>query len=330
MMVEFFYFLFFLFVYRLLRGARRRRKMNCRIGRKLGSGTFGKVYEAVDETECSVAVKMMPMSYRSTVFEPEAELLRMATQRQKERRHVVPLRRAFVDNELRKCGMVMDRYGDSLLQVIDRVYEDETPLPFPKYQRIVLQLAEALDFLHKDCDVIHGDIKPENVLFREWTRDCEDWPGDDDGVALIDLGLGCRSQRTDAEMRVQTREYRAPEIIDTRMYSTYDSSIDIWSYGCVAFELATGCILFNTSSRTHVRNRKLASKIRDQRHLLDIVRWTTDLSQHPDLRACPYREFVVKLCGLCFPMSREQRATAKEICEFIETKYNKTEQEINS
>jgi serine/threonine-protein kinase SRPK3 len=61
-------------------------------------------------------------------------------------------------------------------------------------------------------------------------------------VKIVDLGNSCfvDKQFTD---EVQTRQYRAPEVIMGMKYST---PIDVWSAACVAFELATGDFLFNT------------------------------------------------------------------------------------
>ena len=60
------------------------------------------------------------------------------------------------------------------------------------------------------------------------------------GVKLVDLGNACwiRKHFTDD---VQTRQYRAPEVILGAEYST---PCDVWSVACMVFELATGDLLF--------------------------------------------------------------------------------------
>jgi serine/threonine-protein kinase SRPK3 len=60
-------------------------------------------------------------------------------------------------------------------------------------------------------------------------------------VKIADLGNACWVDRhftTD----IQTRQYRAPEVI---LGSRYDTSADLWSLGCMTFELLTGDYLFD-------------------------------------------------------------------------------------
>lgn len=85
-------------------------------------------------------------------------------------------------------------------------------------------------------------------------------------VKIVDLGNSCfvDKQFTD---EVQTRQYRAPEVIMGMKYST---PIDVWSAACVAFELATGDFLFNTKD-TNVP--------RDEDHLALIAELVGDFPQ---------------------------------------------------
>ena len=58
---------------------------------------------------------------------------------------------------------------------------------------------------------------------------------------VVDLGNACWTYRHFSE-DIQTRQYRAPEVI---IGSKYDTSADIWSLGCMTFELLTGDLLFD-------------------------------------------------------------------------------------
>jgi serine/threonine-protein kinase SRPK3 len=65
-----------------------------------------------------------------------------------------------------------------------------------------------------------------------------------DGVSLkckiVDFGNACWADQQHAG-EIQTRQYRAPEVI---IGSGYSYSADLWSFACMAFELATGDLLF--------------------------------------------------------------------------------------
>lgn len=72
------------------------------------------------------------------------------------------------------------------------------------------------------------DLKDKNVLMS-----CRS--------VIVDLGNACWTHRHFSE-DIQTRQYRAPEVL---IGSKYDTSADIWSLGCMTFELLTGDLLFD-------------------------------------------------------------------------------------
>ncbi|GKA32189.1 SRSF protein kinase 1 [Tanacetum coccineum] len=57
---------------------------------------------------------------------------------------------------------------------------------------------------------------------------------------IVDLGNACWEDKKIAE-EIQTRQYRAPEVI---LQSGYSFPVDMWSFACTAFELATGEMMF--------------------------------------------------------------------------------------
>ncbi|KAH9662316.1 protein kinase domain-containing protein [Citrus sinensis] len=61
---------------------------------------------------------------------------------------------------------------------------------------------------------------------------------------VVDFGNACRANKQFAE-EIQTRQYRAPEVI---LRAGYSFSVDMWSFACTAFELATGDMLFAPKS----------------------------------------------------------------------------------
>jgi serine/threonine-protein kinase SRPK3 len=63
-------------------------------------------------------------------------------------------------------------------------------------------------------------------------------------VKIADLGNSCWTHKH-FTMDIQTRQYRSPEVI---LGAKYDTSTDIWSLGCIVFELLTGDFLFDPKS----------------------------------------------------------------------------------
>lgn len=60
-------------------------------------------------------------------------------------------------------------------------------------------------------------------------------------AVVVDLGNACWTHRHFSE-DIQTRQYRAPEVL---VGHKYDTAADIWSLGCMCFELLTGDLLFD-------------------------------------------------------------------------------------
>ncbi|KAI9244339.1 kinase-like domain-containing protein [Sporodiniella umbellata] len=97
-------------------------------------------------------------------------------------------------------------------------------------KRITLQMLQTLTFLY-DHQVIHCDLKPENVLLKHPNKNT---------IKIIDFGSSCFvSERV--YTYIQSRFYRAPEVILGLPYST---AIDMWSLGCIVAELHIGLPLF--------------------------------------------------------------------------------------
>ena len=116
----------------------------------------------------------------------------------------------------------------------NRENESEHYFTVGRLQRITKQILTALDFIHS-LSLIHCDLKPENILVKSYSR-CE--------VKVIDFGSSCFIH-DHLSSYVQSRSYRAPEVI---LGCKYDYKIDIWSLGCILFELYTGYVLFQNDS----------------------------------------------------------------------------------
>ena len=99
---------------------------------------------------------------------------------------------------------------------------------------IGIQVAEALEYSHSK-DVVHRDVKPENILV---TRD--DSSGEDIRVRVTDFGLAiatAQSHLTKTGTLVGTISYLSPEQLSAR---ELDYRTDIYSLGIVLYECLTG------------------------------------------------------------------------------------------
>ncbi|GCC23971.1 hypothetical protein chiPu_0002369 [Chiloscyllium punctatum] len=112
--------------------------------------------------------------------------------------------------------------------VLDDLERFPNGLESKKLRKCLIQVLRATEYLHKN-NIIHRDIKPENVLVSG-----------SGVVKLCDFGFA-RSLAAPGEPYteyVATRWYRAPELVvgDTK----YGKPVDIWAFGCLSIEMATG------------------------------------------------------------------------------------------
>jgi dual specificity tyrosine-phosphorylation-regulated kinase 2/3/4 len=97
-------------------------------------------------------------------------------------------------------------------------------------RRFAIQLLITLRFL-KENNIVHCDMKPENILLRKSNKS---------GIKVIDFGSSTY-ENEQFYTYIQSRFYRAPEIM---LGIRYTPAIDMWSLGCILYELFVGFPLF--------------------------------------------------------------------------------------
>jgi dual-specificity kinase len=106
------------------------------------------------------------------------------------------------------------------------------------------QIVNAVGLLHRN-ELIHTDLKLENILLTAADVDCHDCDPKsgrpDTGIRLIDFGSSDVGSSWHRHL-VTTRHYRAPEIL---MGLRWGYECDIWSIGCILIELGVGNIGFD-------------------------------------------------------------------------------------
>lgn len=186
----------------------------------LGIGKFSTVWRARSKATGSlVALK------RIQVFEMEnesrKECLREARLLQSlDHPNIVKCEAAFVDkNEL----IIVLELADSDLQTLLKSLKE--PMPEPLIFHYFIQAAEAVAAMHEKR-IMHRDIKPGNIFLASGDR-----------VKLGDLGLSryFSSKTEETRSLVGTPYYMSPELLTE---SGYSFKSDVWSLGCLLYEMA--------------------------------------------------------------------------------------------
>nr|BCL66282.1 serine/threonine-protein kinase PRP [Volvox reticuliferus] len=176
-----------------------------------------------------VAIKVIRANetmYKAAQTE-QAILRKLCSSDPDNRKHCIRLLRAF---EFRKHMCLVFEPMDMNLRDLTKKYGRNKGLNVTAVGMYTAQLLVALRHLRKN-GVLHADIKPDNILVNARRTK----------VKLCDFGSAMLAGENDLTPYLVSRFYRAPEVI---LGMKYDYAMDMWSVGCVVYELFTGNILF--------------------------------------------------------------------------------------
>jgi serine/threonine protein kinase/tetratricopeptide (TPR) repeat protein len=148
--------------------------------------------------------------------------------------------------------------GESLRARLNR----ERQLPVSDAVRIALDAAEALEYAHQH-GIIHRDVKPDNLLV---TMDRSTLVAD---FGLARGGASTAEALTEAGLTVGTPVYMSPEQVGQTTH--VDARTDIYSLGCVLYEMLAGEPPFMARSAQAILARKLAEPAPSLRVVRDTV-----------------------------------------------------------
>jgi TolB-like protein/Flp pilus assembly protein TadD len=199
---------------------------------------MGVVYRAWDPTlECVVAIKLVS----EDTIPDESARLQLYTEARiaSSLNHPNICRIKDVVEESGQAGIVMEFVEG---QVLTNVIPARVGLPFDLVIEYGIEIADAVSHAHEH-DVIHRDLKSGNVMVNR-----------DGRIKLLDFGLSKIQRRTEvpsslqaadtkdsADAIVGTPPYWAPEVL--KHYPS-DTRCDIWSFGVLLYEMASGQMPF--------------------------------------------------------------------------------------
>jgi TolB-like protein/Tfp pilus assembly protein PilF len=217
----------------------------------LGAGGMGEVYRARDRRlERDVAIKVLPEHLSADPvtlarFEREAKVLASLSHP-----HIVAVFDVGTDRDT--AFVVMELLeGETLRERIARA-----PLPWAAAVDIAIDVAAGLAAAHSK-NVIHGDVKPENVVVTSAGL-----------VKILDFGLARFEAKPAADLNRATTLAAMPNVIAGTVHymspeqvrgAEADARSDLFSFGCMLHEMLTGSPPFRGASLAEL----LAAILRD-------------------------------------------------------------------
>ncbi|KAI9806238.1 MAG: negative regulator of the PHO system [Sarcosagium campestre] len=195
---------------------------------KLGEGTYATVFKGRNrQTGELVALKEIHLDCEEGT--PSTAIREISLMKELKHENIVSLHDVIhTENKL----MLVFEYMDKDLKKYMDSRGDRGQLDYITIKSFMQQLLQGIAFCH-DNRVLHRDLKPQNLLINQKGQ-----------LKLADFGLarafGIPVNTFSNE--VVTLWYRAPDVLLGSR--TYNTSIDIWSAGCIMAEMYTGRPLF--------------------------------------------------------------------------------------
>lgn len=209
----------------------------------MGSGTYGRVYSTDNDTNYAVKRNIVEEETDFNACIKELDILgKMSTHPYIIKIHRVAFGSPFAEGNM--SPLEKHKRDDGIHFIMEKANCDAGALirnsAFLLIHRkyAMCQAALGLEYLHRK-QIMHLDIKPENLLYfnKDGTQ----------SLKLCDFGISMPwTLQGEMSTRVITAGYRPPEIVMD--CSRYDYSADVWSLGCVFYEMISGKQLYPLSA----------------------------------------------------------------------------------
>jgi serine/threonine protein kinase len=135
--------------------------------------------------------------------------------------------------------------------------------------KIVLQILHGLNYMHNTKNIVHRDLKLDNIM-------CVNTTGEDITIKICDFGFACYLKANQMmDMYCGTPNYMAPEILRG---NDYDCRVDIWSLGIMTYEMLCGKPPFAHKSM-NLQQLKMATASKKLKFLPELFTNVSDMAQ---------------------------------------------------
>lgn len=222
-----------------------------RVEEAIGRGPLGTVYRATDVAlGRDVAIKILHQSLCDDAEFVQRFRREAHSAAKLQHPNIVQVYDTGVDAG--RCYVVMEYLGEPDLKSI---ITDYAPLPIDKVVQVGIEICEALEYAHNN-DIVHRNLKPQNVLFTNEGR-----------AKVSDAGVACAADATNMTQRrtiLGSVHYTSPE---QAAGSPAGPQSDIYALGVILYEAATGRLPFAGDSPKRIIESHLHDRPRSPRSL---------------------------------------------------------------
>lgn len=271
---------------------------------KLGEGTYASVFKGKSKATGEI-VALKEIRLNDEEGAPSTAIREISLMKELRHPNIVRLLDVIHTEEI--LMLVFEYMDQDLKKYMDSVGRGMVELSTIK--SLMFQLLKGLAFCHENR-VLHRDLKPQNLLLNHQTGE----------LKLADFGLarafGIPVNNFSNE--VVTLWYRAPDVLlGSRNYNT---SIDIWSAGCIFAEMYTGRPLFpgKTNQDQLIRIFKHLGTPNDQTwpRITELPEWKKGYPVYPQQSIQAFLPMIdpvgVELLGRMLVYLPESRISAKD------------------
>ena len=213
---------------------------------KLGEGSFSGVFKVMRKSDNQVyALKKVKLTSLKQK-EKENSLNEVRILASINHPNIIAYKEAFIDEPTNTLCIIMELadHGD-LLKKITTAKSSGAFFPEPEIWQALVQITQGLKSLH-DKSILHRDLKCANIFIsKEGT------------MKLGDLNVSKVNKKGLAYTQTGTPYYASPEVWQDK---PYNSSSDIWSLGCVIYEMTALSPPFTASDMRGLYNKVVAGQ----------------------------------------------------------------------
>lgn len=257
----------------------------------IGKGSFGKVYRVQKKSnKHTYAIKILNLPLAAQIDKQLIinEIRLLASHNCK---HIIDYSTVFIKHSSIYIVMEYAKKGD-LHQYIKYYKSNNKKFSDSELFNYFIQIAQGIKYLHKH-NIIHRDIKTANIFIDH-----------NNNLKLGDFGIIkiLQNHSMQANTQIGTPCYMPPELY---RYQRYNTKFDIWSLGCVLYEMMAFNPPFNGRSLVDLKYKIFSGKYNNQilRPYASELRYIVSLTLNTNPTLRPSIEQVLKLPALLSKLS---------------------------